>query len=137
VRYEIVAEPRVVYACHCSDCQTASGSSFLLAMRVPSGGVKVTRGSPASHERSRADGRKKDVYRCPQCLCALWSAGKVLPDYVTVYAGTLDNTSDLRPVAHLWTSDAQPWFAIPKEALAFEKGPPDMKALEEAWRAGR
>ena len=135
VRYEIVAEPITLYACHCSDCQTASGASFILAMRVPNNGITITQGDPKPYERSRADGRKKNIFRCPQCLTALWSASVKSPEYLTVYAGTLNDTSQLRPVGHIWTSDAQPWVVIPQGELVFEQGAPDMRRFEEAWKA--
>ena len=31
VRYEISGPPRVVYACHCTECQRQSGAAFALA----------------------------------------------------------------------------------------------------------
>ena len=135
VRYEIVAEPITLYACHCTDCQTASGASFVLAMRVPTNGIRVTKGNPKPYERSRADGRKKNIFRCPQCLSALWGARVESPQYLTVYAGTLDNSASLQPVVHIWTCDAQPWVAIPDGELVFEQGPPNMRIFEEAWKA--
>ncbi|MCC5024747.1 MAG: GFA family protein [Candidatus Synoicihabitans palmerolidicus] len=40
----MVAEPVTLFACHCSDCQTVTGSGFVLALRVPYGGVTVVQG---------------------------------------------------------------------------------------------
>ncbi|MEX0272119.1 hypothetical protein AB3R30_23625 [Leptolyngbyaceae cyanobacterium UHCC 1019] len=37
--------------------------------------------------------------------------------------GTLDDTSWLQPVGHVWTRSAQPWFTIPADTLQ-EKGQP-------------
>ena len=34
--------------------------------------------------------------------------------FVAVRAGTLDDTSWLRPTAHFWTRSAQPWVALPE-----------------------
>ena len=58
-RYELSKEPITLYACHCTDCQTASGSSCVLGMRIPSDGIKVVLGDPKPYERTRADGRTK------------------------------------------------------------------------------
>jgi hypothetical protein len=125
----------LIYACHCSDCQKATGSAFVLAMRVPPGRITCHRGEAKSYERSREDGRKKNVFRCPHCLTALWSENPVPADYVTVYAGTLDNSAQLPEPAHLWTVDAQPWITLPKDGLIFAKGPPDIDELARAWVA--
>lgn len=134
-RYEIGAEPVLLYACHCTDCQKATGSAFVLAMRVPPGRIICTRGAAKPYERSRADGRKRNVFRCPQCLTALWSENLVPTNYATVYAGTLDDAGRLPPPAHLWTQDTQPWIVLPKDGLLFAQNPPDMESLTKAWAA--
>lgn len=134
VRYEVSAEPIALFACHCTDCQTCSGSSFVLALRMPHGGVTVLRGEAKPYERADADGQKRNVFRCPQCLTALWSELPDSREYLTVYAGTLDNSSTLRPVAHIWTQDAQPWITLPEETLQFDENPPDLQPIVRAWR---
>ena len=134
VRYEITAEPILLYACHCTDCQTATGSAFVLALRVPAGGVALTRGSAKPYVRSRADGRQRKITRCTECLTALWSESLPAADYATVYAGTLDDSSRLVPDGHLWTQDAQPWIVLPKEGLIYEQGPPSMEPFARAWK---
>jgi hypothetical protein len=53
---------------------------------------------------------------------------------VTIYAGTLDDSPTLRPVAHIWARDAQQWMTLPKEALLYDENPPDMQPIIEAWR---
>jgi len=135
IRYEIIEEPITLYACHCPDCQTASGSSFMLAMQIPINAIRITKGNPKSYQRSRSDGRKKNIIRCPQCLSAIYGAAIESPQYFTLYAGTLDNSGFLQPVGHMWVCNAQPWIKIPEGALIFEKDPPDMHFFEEAWKA--
>ena len=125
----------MLYACHCTDCQTATGSAFVLAMRLPAGGVAVVRGRAKPFVRARADGRKKNIVRCTECLTALWSESLPAADYVTLYAGTLDDSSKLIPDGHLWTQDAQPWIVLPKDVPSFVQGPPDMNLLAQARKA--
>src|SRR5205085_12002866 len=38
--------------------------------------------------------------------------------------GTLDDTSWLRPTAHIWTRSKQPWLPIPEGDRKFETQPP-------------
>jgi hypothetical protein len=135
VRYELTAEPLTLYACHCTDCQTASGASFTLTMVVAPDSIAVLRGEPRPYERSRADGRKKSIVRCPACLTALWGVRPEAAKLATVYAGTLDDSSSLDPVGHIWTRSAQPWIEIPAGGLNYEQQPPDMLAFVRAWRS--
>lgn len=134
VRYDITVEPIALFCCHCTECQTASGSSFVVALRIPYGGVTVVQGEAKPYLRAEPDGQKRNIFRCPQCLTALWSERLEFKEYLTIYAGTLDDSSKLMPVAHIWTRDAQPWICLPKETLQFEGNPPDMRGIIQAWR---
>ena len=133
-RYELVSEPMTLYACHCTDCQTATGASCVLGMRIPNDGIKVVLGDPKPYERARADGRKKSIFRCSSCLTALWGTHSLSRGYITLYAGTLDNSSSLRPVGHIWTDSAQSWVTIPSDTLNYAKQPQDLKLFEDVWR---
>ena len=133
VRFEITAEPIALLCCHCTECQTASGSSFVLSMKVPLGGVTVVHGEAKPYLRPEADGQNRRVFRCPRCLAALWSERLDATGPITVYAGTLDNSATLEPVAHIWTADAQPWITFPQEVLQFVGNPPDFRDIEKAW----
>jgi hypothetical protein len=45
-------------------------------------------------------------------------------------AGTLDDTSWLRPTAHFWIRNKQPWIVLPDErSHVFETQPDDMFAF--------
>ena len=133
VLYNIVAEPITLFACHCSDCQTITGSGFVLALRVPYNGVAVIQGEVRAYERTEADARRRIIHRCPHCLTILWSERPDTRDYITIYAGTLDDSPTLRPVAHICTRDAQQWMTLPKETLLYDENPPDMRPIIEAW----
>lgn len=55
------------------------------------------------------------------------------PDVVVVQPGTLDDTSWLRPVAHIWTRSAQPWFQFPSDVPLFETQP-GLGVLAKLWQ---
>lgn len=132
-RYHITAEPLTLYACHCKDCQNSSGASFLLALRVPGGAVTVVCGEARPYVRGRVNGTQRKVFRCERCLTGLWSERVEPAGFATVYAGTLDDTSQLSPVAHMWVSDAQPWMILPNDVLIYDESPPSMQPLIDAW----
>jgi hypothetical protein len=50
---------------------------------------------------------------------------KVAPEDVRLIsrAGTLDDTSWLRPTAHFWTRSKQPWITLPEGDQIFETQP--------------
>ena len=49
--------------------------------------------------------------------------------------GTLDDTSWLQSVGHIWTRSAQSWFPLPEDALCYEAQPEDMLPLVRAWQS--
>jgi hypothetical protein len=101
---------------------------------MPYGGVSVIEGEAKPYLRPEADGQRRNVFRCAKCLAALWSERLDSKEVITVYAGTLDDSSSLQPVAHIWTQDVQPWITLPKESLQFPENPPDMQPIVQAWR---
>jgi hypothetical protein len=134
VRYRINEEPLTVYACHCTDCQKRSGSAFGLSMWVNRAALEVTHGEAVLQIASGHDDRLRHARVCPQCHTRLWSQPENRPELAVVRPGTLDDTSWLEPVAHLWTRSAQPWVEIPEGAVRYETQPKELTALVRLWR---
>jgi hypothetical protein len=128
VRYSINApQMPVVYACHCTDCQTQSGSAFALQMPVFEAMLTVT-GELISGERTQPSGAIGTIFACSKCLVRLYSKNSIRPGMVTVRAGTLGASKDVVPKFHLWTGSRQSWATIPEGAISMEEQP---RALSE------
>jgi hypothetical protein len=124
LRYEITQEPQMIYACHCSDCQSITSSAFSMALVLPAKAFRLTAGEPQVIQRTADSGRVTNFWFCPKCSSWIF-AGR--PDLVrNVRAGSLDDTSWLRPTVHFWTRSKQPWIAIPEGDQIFETQPPDL-----------
>lgn len=128
-RYRVTEEPLTVYACHCTDCQKRSGSAFGLSMWVRRSAIEMTKGEAAVHSSLGADGSPRHGRICAQCGTRLWSEPPKHPGLSVVRPGTLEDTSWLKPVAHIWTRSAQPWFVFPPGAVMFEQQPPEGKMM--------
>ena len=123
VRYTITAPKLpVVYACHCTDCQTQSGSAFALQMPVFEAMLSAT-GELVSGERTQPSGAIGTIFACPKCLVRLYSKNSTRAGMVTVKAGTLDDSKQVIPKFHLWVSSKQPWVAIPEDTVVLEEQP--------------
>jgi hypothetical protein len=136
-RYRVTEEPLAVYACHCTDCQKRSGSAFALSMWVPRTAIEATQGEATLHTSLTSDGRVRNGRNCAQCGTRLWSEPQNRPALSVVRPGTLDDTSWLRPVAHLWTRSAQPWFVFPEGVARYATQPEDLLELVSLWRNRR
>jgi hypothetical protein len=51
-----------------------------------------------------------------------------------IKAGSFDDRSWLRPVGHIWTASAQPWFAAPQGMVNDPGDPASMAPYMDRWR---
>jgi hypothetical protein len=136
VGYAIAAEPVTVYACHCRDCQRQTGAAFALSMVVPRAAIGITRGHAREWLRpgsQTASGTPTTCLFCGSCGARLYHLPSRNRDIAVVKPGTLDDTSWLVAVGHIFTDHAQPWVAIPADIVNFPRQPPDFGALAAAW----
>jgi len=136
-QYRVSEEPIMVYACHCTDCQKRSGASFGLSVWVPLAAIEVTKGSTEARTTSSAEGKVQQIRQCGRCYTRLWTEPPKRPTVGIVRGGTLDDTSWLQPVAHIWTRSAQPWFVFPEGVRRYEVQPASMDEVGELWRKYR
>jgi hypothetical protein len=134
VRFQVTAMPLLVYACHCTECQRWSGSAFSLSMPVKAGSFSLTRGETQHFRRTGASGVESNYRFCGNCGGRVCGHRNSRPEIVSVRAGTLDDTSWLRPIAHVYMRSAQAWERIPNNAECFEIMPSDFWSLVGKWQ---
>ena len=119
VRYSSDAEPIVTAVCHCSDCQKQSGAAFSIVFGVPRDALSLE-GELSRYETEAGDHDEPTVRRfCPKCGSPIVSESAAMDGVAWVKAGTLDDTSWLKPQAHVWTDSAQPWVEVPEGQPTF------------------
>lgn len=135
VRYELREDPVVVYACHCTDCQTETGSGFHLAIVARMDAFSYTKGAPEVWRVELPDGRVKGAYCCPRCKTNL-GGGRGPGDMTGIDGGTFDDTSWLVPAGHIWTRSALPWLRLPEDSLQYPEAPGQdgFIAIVRAWK---
>jgi hypothetical protein len=134
VRFEVSAMPLLVYACHCTECQRWSGSAFSLNMPVKRNSFALTRGEPKFWRHVGTRGFESSYWFCGDCGGRIYGQRGDWPDMIAVRAGTLDVTSWVRPVAHLFLRSAQAWERVPNNAECFEVMPNDFGSLVRQWQ---
>lgn len=121
VRYRLLGPPLFVHCCHCTKCQTESGSAFALNAMVEADRVEVVAGVPEPTETPTESGNAQQVWRCPRCKVALWSHyGGAGPRLSFVRVGTLDAAAAVEPDIHIYTRSKVPWVRLPDGCLTAE-----------------
>ena len=105
------ADPDTVQICHCTDCQTGTGSAFRISIPVPGASFKM-KGQPANYVKTTADsGRPRVQAFCPKCGSPIYSTSPgdgVQPSYM-VRVGILRQREQLAPRRQNWFRSARAW----------------------------
>lgn len=122
INYEVTEQPLVTVACHCSDCQKLSTSAFSVSIIMKRSGFEVT-GNLKSWERPTDAGGVAVCWFCPDCGNRIYHENPAMQEFIRLKPGTLEDTSALKPQAHVWTCRQQPWMAKINDLPKIEKQP--------------
>jgi hypothetical protein len=122
VRYSAEAEPAFVAVCHCKNCQKQAGTAFSIVVAIPKPALSMQGTVKTFNDRGDSG---KPVYRrfCPECGSPILSEANALPGVAIIKAGTLDDTSWLKPGMEIFCDSAQPWVNLGGERQRFPKVP--------------
>jgi hypothetical protein len=65
IAYEAEADPEMTGICHCTDCQTLSGSAFRSVVPTRQGSFKLRSGEPKIYVKTAESGTKRQQALCP------------------------------------------------------------------------
>ena len=131
VRYQFNGKPLTCYACHCTECQTSSGSAFTLSMLLNRKDIEIIQGKVAVN-RFDHNGTIIERHHCGNCGTAFWYGSDEHPDIIAFKPGTFDDTKWFKPIAHLWLRSAQPLVTLDASTAQYQKQP-EMRELIKLW----
>ena len=67
IAYEAEVDPRTVSICHCTDCQTLTGTAFRVSVFAPEDKFRLTRGTPKIYVKTAESGNKRAQAFCAEC----------------------------------------------------------------------
>jgi hypothetical protein len=122
ITYEAEADPGRTSICHCTDCQTLSGSAFRLSIPALEGTFKLTGGEPAVYVKTAESGNKRAQGFCPRCGTSIYatSVGDG-PKLYNLRVGSVRQRDQLVPKRQIWARSRQPWLAELATISKFEK----------------
>ncbi len=113
IRYEAEIDPELVGICHCTDCQTLSGSAFRGGVTAPEGGFRIIAGTPKIYVKTTDAGTRRAMGFCADCGTHIYSAAGEgeEPRQYRVRVGTARQRGELAPRRQVWTRSALSWLA--------------------------
>ena len=111
IKYEAEVDPDKVVICHCTDCQTLSGTAFRTVVPTNAGTFKLLSGVPKVYVKTGESGNKREQTFCPDCGSPIYS-GPSGEDtkIVGLRVGTIRQRNDLVPKDQFWSRSAQAWL---------------------------
>ncbi len=72
ITYRTEIDPEQVYICHCTDCQSISGTAFRWAVSVAEEDFQLLTGSPKTYIKRAESGAESHQLFCPDCASPLY-----------------------------------------------------------------
>jgi len=113
ITYEAQIDPETAGICHCTDCQTLTGSAFRTFVLSNEGGFRLLSGQPKAYIKVGESGAKRGQTFCPACGSPIYSTSDGAdPKIYSLRTGTMRQRNELLPRAQIWTRSAQPWLGV-------------------------
>ena len=108
IRYEAEVDPGTVAICHCTDCQTLSGTAYRTV--APATGFKLLCGKPKVYVKTGDSGNQRQQAFCPECGTPIYSAPVVdAPQMHHLRVGSIRQRAQLPPRSRYWCRSALGW----------------------------
>jgi hypothetical protein len=108
IAYRAEVDPEKVGICHCTDCQTLSGTAF----RVSVAAVKENfhlQGDVKIYVKTAESGAKRAQGFCPDCGTPIYATTADNPQVYNIRLGTARQRDVLRPKSQGWYRSAREW----------------------------
>ena len=124
ITYEAEVDPEKVGLCHCTDCQTLSGSAFRIGVLALEGTFRILSGEPKVYIKTAESGARRAHGFCPECGTAIYTtAAGDGPKIYRIRVATARQRRELPPKVQGWFRSAQPWVTDLASIPAADKQP--------------
>lgn len=110
------------YACHCTDCQSRTGSAFSEHMLFVLTDMAIT-GELDAGDYAQSSGARSRIFGCARCKARIYATNDQRDGLASLRCGTLDASASLVPAAHIWVRSKQPWIRLPESAVTMDQQP--------------
>ena len=124
IRFEAEVDPETASICHCTDCQTLSGSAYRANVRTVPDGFRLLSGEPKIYIKTAESGAKRAHGFCADCGSSIFSTTVADRRIYGLRLGTIRQRAALRPKSMGWTRSMQGWVTDLSGLTRFEKQRP-------------
>ena len=123
VRIETSDQHSGLDICHCKNCQLQTGSPFAAFLAVPLEGLKISGPLRRFDDMQTVSGNVVERFFCETCGSPCYVRVQRAPNTAYVFSGLFDETDDLAPKVHGWTSQKHRWVEVDNHVEQFAVDP--------------
>lgn len=112
IEFSCTGEPAMTAVCHCKNCQKVSGSSYSINLGFPENDVSISGNTLTTYEDTGVSGLPVLRKFCSKCGSAIVTEVKAFPGMLFIKGGAVEDSSTIKPTAHIWTQSAQSWVTM-------------------------
>lgn len=123
IRIEAEVDPEQTRICHCTDCQSATGTAFRVSIPASGESFKIS-GKPATYVKTTAESGQPRVQAfCGACGSPIYSTtvGEGVQSSYNLRVGILRQRGQLTPRRHVWWRSSLRWVTQLGELPKHEK----------------
>ena len=110
IAYEAEVDPNAARICHCTDCQTLTGSAFRVNVSAPAATFKLLRGTPRIYIKTADSGNKRAHAFCADCGGPIYAAAPANTTSYSLRVGALKQRAQIgKPTQQIFCRSALPW----------------------------
>ena len=112
ITFQAEANPARVVICHCTDCQTFSGSAFRTSVLVRSKDFRLLEGRPATYDKTAQSGTVRRLVFCDRCGTHIYgTTPNAEAATYSLRVGVLSQRAKLPPFAQVWCQSEVSWLS--------------------------
>jgi len=110
IQFEALVDPQRVTICHCTDCQSLTGTAYRVTVAAGAGDFRLVRGTPKVYFKVGDSGNRRAQVFCGECGSHLYAHAAVeSPVSYGLRVGSLRERAALIPNKRIWCRSALPW----------------------------
>jgi hypothetical protein len=105
-------DPESARICHCTDCQTLSGSAFRMVVITRPGTFELRSGAPTTYVKTTAEsGTPREHGFCPRCGTPIYATSiGPEPKAYGLRTGAIRQRLELSPKLQIWSRSRAGWL---------------------------
>jgi len=121
ISYNAEIDPDKVGVCHCTDCQTLTGSAFRVSVPAAKESFDLRGGEPKIYVKTAESGAKRAQAFCPECGTPIYSSTVSDPQVFNIRVGTARQRVELKPKSQGWCRSKRDWVNDLQSVKQFAK----------------